>query len=217
MESFLQACTKALLATALLLNVAGCVMTGSNEPGVLEPLYPESALPEQWRLQGKLATSGLGAANFSWQQNADDLTIAIHAPLGAGAAKVKLQEGKLSVVTSEGDYADQEARAWLAANGLAVPLEALALWIQGLPYRHLPTQSVATKPNYVKAFKQAGWVVTVKRQRQQQCLNLPDRMEIQQGELRLKFGGMRWEWQQVATSGPKLFSLPSLALDCSNE
>jgi|GEM_PF-2255667 len=205
-----------LLSPVFVALLAGCATVGPKP--LQNSAYPESALPAQWQLEGKLASTGLGAANFTWQQQGSDLFIAIHAPLGAGAARIRLVDGKLAVSSGDGDYGDQAAREWLALNGLAVPYQALPYWVQGLPHPDLSITPVATKTSYVKSFEQAGWQITVKRRRAVACVNLPERMEIRRAEVRLKFGGMRWQWQRPAErGGPQLFSKPQVAAACAHD
>jgi outer membrane lipoprotein LolB len=160
----------------------------------------QSALPSQWQLQGKLASKGLGAAVFNWQQQGRDSVITISAPLGAGAARIRYQDGRLSVQSGEQQLQNAEARQWLQANGLTVPLDALAAWVQGLPAAGMPFHRVPE----ADVFTQAGWKITVRKWQSQQCARLPSRLKVENGAgATLKLGGLRWRWQ--TESAPSLF------------
>lgn len=201
-----------LAGAALLLAglLAGCATVGGpNMTGDAGKPSSTSELPKRWQLAGKMASSGLGAANFTWQQQGSDIEIAIHAPLGMGAARLAVKSGKFYVETSEGVYQDREAREWMRHYDLEVPYQAMPYWMQGLAYPRLAVSRVDEK-----SFQQAGWIITVKRKSSVNCVTLPERLMIQNGEIRLKFGGMRWDWQNQQSSVPKLFAQPKTAQDC---
>lgn len=192
-----------------LLLLAGCASLGGNQP------VPNkvSSLPSAWNLQGKLASQGVGAANFNWVQVGKDSEIRIHAPLGAGAARVVVKGGQLQVDTGDKQYSHDEAWQWLSANGLGVPYQALPYWIQGLPYKKMNYRRLADN-----VFEQAGWRITLRKLGSTHCRVLPERMVIENGEVRLKFGGMRWQWETSAnSSAPSLFNKAELASEaCSH-
>lgn len=194
------------LMMAAVMLLAACTTLG------VKPQNPtsQSQLPEQWSLQGKLASKGLGAAVFRWQQNGGDSEIAISAPLGAGAAKISYVGGQLTVRAGDQALQHQAAQYWLQANGLAVPLDALALWVQGLPHYRLP----AGKQD-ANRFVQAGWSVAVRKWQTVNCIELPNRMRVEKGDAVLKLGGMRWKLQtDTAPTGPTLFNKPA-ASECN--
>lgn len=162
-----------------------------------------SELPNNWQVSGKLATQGMGAANFKWQQRGAGFELAISAPLGAGAAKIIYRRGELTVNLGDQQLDHYAASEWLQTQGLAVPLKALQYWIQGLP---APRLSYAGLPN-TTGFEQAAWRVSLRRMATVNCVLLPSAMRIAKGDVLLKLGGMRWQWSAVgAAAVPSLFS-----------
>lgn len=181
-----------------LLLLAGCASFGGGK----QLGNSAAPLPSNWTLQGKLASRGVGAANFSWAQNGRDSDIRIHAPLGAGAAHIVVKNGELWVDAGDQQYSHDEAWQWLRANGLGVPYRALPHWVQGLPYAKMAHRRVAEN-----VFEQAGWQITLRKLGTTNCRVLPERMVIEKADLRLKFGGMRWQWSGASDQGgPSLFS-----------
>ncbi len=183
--------------TALLLALLSACTTLPSRSSSEQSQTP---LPASWQLQGKLASSGLGAAVFNWQQQQADSVITISAPLGAGAARISYQDGQLLVRSGEHQLRNADARQWLRANGLTVPLDALAFWVQGIPAAGMPYRQAKG----ADSFAQAGWKITVRKWQTQDCARLPSRLKVENGEgATIKLGGLRWRWQ--ADARPSLF------------
>lgn len=198
-----------MLLFVLLLGTAGCANLGVRPGAAAE----KSALPSSWQLRGKLASRGMGAAGFTWQQTRRDSTISISAPLGAGAARIKYVANRIAVNTGKVQLGHEDAVQWLQLQGLAVPFDALAWWVQGLPVPRLPRQWSGDG----RSFVQAGWTVTLRKLVMVDCLKLPSRLTIGKGDTLLKLGGLQWQWRKLNTAtGPSLFSNNS-AQECADE
>lgn len=186
-----------LLIVVTVMLMAGC-STMARVPTAQQGI---EVLPSPWTLTGKMATKGLGAAVFRWQQDGSDTVIHISGPLGAGAAKVAYMQGELSVQTGEQTLQQQDAEYWLYLNGLSVPFDALAYWVQGLPFG-----SRGLVMNDAGRFSQAGWDLEVRGWQWEQCHHLPSKMRVSQGDITLKLGAMRWQLPESQVGGPSLFS-----------
>lgn len=192
----------------LLLSSTACVSLGLQQGAGAE----KSPLPNSWQLRGKLASRGMGAASFTWQQTGKNNIISISAPLGAGAARIEYIKGQISVNTGSEQLSHDDAVRWLQLQGLAVPFDALAWWVQGLPVPRLARQ----RSTDGRSFEQAGWKVTVRKLVTVDCRQLPSRLHIENGETLLKLGGLKWQWRELGTEeGPTLFGGQQLA-ECTD-
>lgn len=161
---------RAALAAFALLALSGCALRPVAELPLL--------LPSDWAarrdilqqrpdfaLRGRVAVAA-GEQGFSaslrWIQHGERAQIRLDGPLGLGALEIENSAGALIVTTGRGDRLDGEAaRLELERQlGVALPLDSLRYWVQGLPSPSSPaTESLeADRPRLVR-LEQQGWTV----------------------------------------------------------
>jgi outer membrane lipoprotein LolB len=158
----------ALLWSALLLMTA-CTGLRTRTPESAPVLLWSQRLPvlqhlRHFDLQGKVGVS-TGSDGFSaglrWQQNDDQASIDLSAPLGFGAAHIQQTDDILRVTTSKGvtldsTAANDELRATL---GFDAPLLSLRYWVVGASDPATPAQETLDANQRLNHLEQDGWQV----------------------------------------------------------
>ena len=100
-------------------------------------------------------------AGLRWQQNDDQASIDLSAPLGFGAAHIQQTDSILRVTTAKGvtfdsDAASQELRQTL---GFDAPLKSLRYWVTGASDPGSEAQTTLDSQQRLTRLEQGGWQV----------------------------------------------------------
>jgi outer membrane lipoprotein LolB len=155
---------------AALLWLAGCATIGHQ---VSEPAPAVVPLPQRlaslqairhFDMRGRIAvTNGSDGftAGLRWQQNDDQASIDLTAPLGFGAAHIQQTDSILRVTTVKGvtldsDAASEELRRTL---GFDAPLKSLRYWVVGATDPGSQAQTAVDSQQRLTHLEQEGWGV----------------------------------------------------------
>lgn len=152
----------ALLVLALSVStLGGCVAGGPRSTEQQDP-------GEDFAVLGKLAVRGPAgsfSARFSWQQTGELFALELWGPFGQGRRRLRGSFDELVVLNGAGQVlVEGPSREVLERSvGIALPLQSLRFWIQGLPDPSLPVQAVGRDPamRALSSFEQAGWAVRI--------------------------------------------------------
>lgn len=154
---------------------------------------------QAWSLRGRLSARndrGGWAAGLQWRQGDADFDISLSGPLGQGLGRLYGQDGRVRLElphrpAEEGDSADVllEPRV-----GLVVPFDGLRYWLTGQPD---PARPVASQEldalGRLTRLEQDGWAILYQHYAPLDGLEVPDRIEISHGSLRLKVIVDEWK------------------------
>ena len=156
-----------LLACALMLSAA-CTSLRTQSPDSAQTPWSQR-LPtlqnlRHFDLQGKVGVSNGNdgfSAGLRWQQNDDQASIDLSAPLGFGAAHIQQTDDVLRVTTSRGVTLDSvaandELRATL---GFDAPLRSLRYWVVGASDPASQAQETLDARQRLRHLEQGGWQV----------------------------------------------------------
>jgi outer membrane lipoprotein LolB len=142
-------------------------------------------------LRGRLAASS-GSEGFSaglrWQQQDDQATIDLSAPLGFGAAHIEQTASTLQLTTSKGLTLDSSAAAdeLRATLGFEPPLASLRFWILGAIDPASGAQPSFDAQQRLARLQQDGWQVDYAEYVLVQQQWLPRGLSVTRGSLRLR-------------------------------
>ncbi|CNH97378.1 MULTISPECIES: lipoprotein insertase outer membrane protein LolB [Yersinia] len=191
------------LATLLL---AACSTTPPTGPAT-SPTSPQWRQHEQQLQQlSQFQTRGAFAylsekqkvyARFFWQQTAPErYRLLLTNPLGSTELELVVQPGVTQLTDNQGKrYVSDDPQEMIQKlTGMSIPLESLRQWILGLPGD--TTDFVLDDKYRLKqlTYKQDGvtWVVDYQEYNTKVTPPLPSRMELSQGEQRIKLKMDNW-------------------------
>jgi len=132
----------------------------------------EKAKREQisyWEIRGRLGVQSEktgGTMDIIWKQAADDYTIRLIAPLGAGSYMIQGGKDFAEIRYPNGDKQVVEDVDAVFASVLEVDLPASAVkdWVRGLPAAELAVKSIEwNDKGLINRVKQSGWNVEMTR------------------------------------------------------
>jgi outer membrane lipoprotein LolB len=144
-----------------------------------------------FELHGRLAAS-TGTEGFSaglrWQQQDDQATIDLSAPLGFGAAHIEQSAASLRLTTSKGLTLDSAAASdeLRATLGFEPPFASLRFWILGASDPASTAQESVDAQQRLMSLQQGGWQVDYADYVLVQQQWLPRRLSVTRGSLRLR-------------------------------
>lgn len=161
---------------------------------------------DRFLIEGRVAARGpvSGSANLRWQQDAQDYSLRLSGPFGAGAMLIDGSPQGVRVRHKDQTLFTQDPEATLRAElGWTLPVDQLRWWILGLPAPDEPAQMDFDAHARLARLQQNGWTVDYQEYRAAASLSpvfdLPRRLELAQGDLRLRV--LVDQWQGLPT-GP---------------
>jgi outer membrane lipoprotein LolB len=144
-----------------------------------------------WTINGKIGVAtarDAGSASVEWQQWGTRYALAFTGPLGAGGMKLKGQPGLVTLTTTDGKHLQADSAEDLLAQawGYKVPVSYLAYWIRGLPTPALAAQTQFDAYNRLTYLAQQGWQIQYLGYTHTNKGDLPNRINIQSANLRVK-------------------------------
>ncbi|MEZ5500269.1 MAG: lipoprotein insertase outer membrane protein LolB [Steroidobacteraceae bacterium] len=183
------------LAAAGLVALGACV---SQPPAPERREFPWPQLREQLQRRSEFALDGRMAAaagnqgfsgSFSWVQFQQASSVAISGPLGAGALRIALQDGQLTVQTAGGESVDGAAAREILERqlGFELPIERLRYWLQGVPAPASPAVELPDEAaQRLVGLQQDGWDLHFDAFEQTAAGWLPTRIVLRRGAARLR-------------------------------
>jgi len=213
-----------MLALLLMLLLSGC----ATQPAA--PLLDAEALDRLWDLRqaqlsglagwqmnGRVAvknTEDSWSASLSWQQQAETFDISFSSMLGQRMAQLKgdelsaslyLPDDRVLSAANVSDLLDDEL-------GWSVPMDGLRYWLVGLPAPEpepvLALNKGLDELGRLQWLEQSGWRIEYQRYRPAGTLEVPKKMVLTRGDLRVRFVIDRW--QAVAAAQASLHGALSI-------
>lgn len=171
---------RAIGAAVLVLLLQGC-MTAPPAPPPDDSLTREPPANwqaraaklrqlNQWQLQGKMAIRHKQGSDSAfirqWKQNGNQFLIELSSAfMGMGSVRLEGSPSFLTITDSDGqqylsDNPDTLIRETL---GWSLPVEALYVWVRGLPLQDSPAELFFDQQGRISHLHQKGWEVHYKR------------------------------------------------------
>lgn len=145
-------------------------------------------------LQGRLSDGRGRSGDLSWQQRADgSFALQLRGPFGAGAVAIEGDARQVTVRSKDGEQFTDDPRGWMLEQlGWDLPLDDLRDWVLGLPADGVVETLVLDANGRLENLQQHGWTVRYERYQTVGALDLPQRLDAQSGDIRLRLMVDRW-------------------------
>ncbi|MBF8269259.1 MAG: outer rane lipoprotein LolB [Gammaproteobacteria bacterium] len=153
---------------------------------------------ESWQLQGRIAMSmekDAWSATLHWTQTDAEYELRLIAPLGRGSFELRggNQGVTLRLQQNKVLRADNPETLLQDNFGWTVPVSGLQYWIRGIPEPDVKVKKMLLdEAGRISALEQAGWLVTYKQYSSQGVFELPGRIELANGKLKLRLVIKNW-------------------------
>ncbi len=150
-----------------------------------------------WHLEGKIAVrdeNDSGSAYVHWRHAGDEFHLQISGPLGTGAAVAYGNASRVVMrLADDRILVGRTAEALVARHfGWRIPFAALDWWARGLPIPGEPAE-ITDGPDQLPAqLNQAGWNVLIQQYGSYSGYQLPEKLELNQGERRVRVRIRDW-------------------------
>ena len=180
--------TRLAWAAVVALALAGCAAPPRAPEGVTRP---DPAVLNQWSASGRMAIAAGadgGSGSFDWVQDGTTSRLDLRGPLGAGAVRLVVTPGTLSLADGSGRVLDADvARADLQARlGADLPWDHLRYWLLGVPAPGVDATVLDQDAAPWRLIEQAGWRLAYDSFDGVGGLNLPKRLTAQRGAVRVR-------------------------------
>ena len=175
-------------AAVLAVALAGCAAPPRAPEGVARP---DAAVLDRWSASGRMAIAAGndgGSGSFDWEQDGTTSRLGLRGPLGAGAVRVVVTPGALSLADGSGRVLDAElARAELQARlGAELPWDHLRYWLLGVPAPGVEAAMIDQDAAPWRVIEQAGWRLAYDSFDVVGGLSLPKRLTAERGTVRVR-------------------------------
>ena len=197
---------RAQLRTVLLSALLACIVSAcaTHRPPIdLSPSWPQrlQALTtlNHWSFNGRLgirAGEEGWSATLRWQQHDDRYDIHISAPLGQGTARLHGDTDHVIMeLPDEPPLQAANAQTLLHDQlGWSVPVVGMRHWLAGHPDPQLRTDSMELDDlGRLSQFSQAGWNIQYRRYATVDRFDLPRKIELVNGDLRIRLVVDQWQ------------------------
>lgn len=153
---------------------------------------------QHWQARGNLAahtTNKQGInASFSWQQNYHAYQLIFFGPLGTQSAVLVGNPERVCLTTNRHTYSAENPESLLAEQlGLRLPVSQLYYWLRGLPAPQSRYTSTLDAYNHLLKLRQSGWRVNYTHYTNSGVIDLPDRLEITNGQWQVRIAIADWD------------------------
>ena len=184
------------------LALAGCAAPPRAPEGAASP---DPAILSRWTASGRMAVAAGndgGSGSFDWAQDGATSRLDLRGPLGSGAVRLVVTPEALSLADGSGrvldaDLASADLRARLGAD---LPWGQLRYWLLGLPAPGAEATVRDQGEAPWRVIEQAGWRLAYDSFAVVEGLNLPRRLSVVQGEVRVRV--IIDEWRPGYAAGP---------------
>lgn len=172
-----------------------------SEPGVKMPWQKREhnlAQIHAWNLNGKIGvqtSKDSGSASVQWMQTANNYTLSLMGPLGAGGMTLKGHPGAVSLTTADGKtFTADSAESLLAKQwGYKLPVSYLKYWVRGMPVPNLASKTSFDQYNRLNSVQQQGWYINYQGYTKTSMGDLPNKMTITSPSMKVKVIISSWQ------------------------
>lgn len=143
-----------------------------------------------------------GSAAMRWEQHAlSKYTIELNAPLSSGAIRIAGEPNVVSLMQPGGELAVAKTPESLLkkALGMEIPVSGLIYWVKGIDAPGIaPTRMMFDQSKHLGLLEQDGWIIKYEDYKDVNGYTLPEKVTLENGQLRLKFIFSQWVLQHSA-------------------
>lgn len=200
-----------LSGALLLVGCAGTVpRSGEGEDASARWLERRHALQamEDWQLTGRISvTDGIDSwtGRLEWQESPGGYDIRLSAPLGQG--HLRLVGSDAGVVLNTGDaleYANDPGDLLYAHTGVQMPVTEMRWWIRGLPGPEYRDGADLDAQGRLEELVEAGWTVDFRGYTDVAEMQLPRRVFIHKGDVKVRVVIDRWHLPESESAHARL-------------
>lgn len=181
----------------------GCAQTPTTQPKQNISWNSHQTQLEQlthWSFTGKLAVitpDQRNSVNIHWQQSGQDFEIYLTTFLGLTVLEIQKKAGETVIIDDSGQryVSDNSEQLINQLSGMEIPVEYLQQWIKGNP-----TNAAYQLDEYQRIITLSGgkedsgiWSINYANYRTINNTNLPHKLQLTRGNLRLKFVISKWQ------------------------
>ncbi|XOZ33682.1 lipoprotein insertase outer membrane protein LolB [Halomonadaceae bacterium KBTZ08] len=153
-----------------------------------------------WQLQGKMAIrheqGNDSAVIRQWNQEGDQFLIELSSAfMGMGSVRLEGSPAFLTITASDGEqYRSDDPDALIRKTlGWSLPVEALYVWVRGLPLQDSPAELFFDQQGRISHLRQQGWEVHYERYASLAGVaEVPHALTATRDDLRLKLVITQW-------------------------
>lgn len=152
----------------------------------------------RWTLNGGIAVKkekkGF-TARVSWVHKPNQYQLQFFGPLGGGQVMIDGVPGRVTLRTSDNKQRSAPtARALFSEqSGWDLPLDNLKYWIRSLPAPGTDAVKRFDAFNHLIQLKQSGWTIAFQRYTQVKGFDLPSKLTLTKGDMRLRIVINAWQ------------------------
>ena len=195
-----------LMALAGCATVPGTAPLGPPNEAAWQARRAALTQLQDWELEGRVgivtADDG-GSGSMDWKQRGDVLDFNFRGPFGAGALEVQGNAEALWVRSSRGDDFISTDPEQDFTRRLRMPLPVLSMryWMVGLPDPNAPFAKTVDGQGQLVTLTQRGWQVDYQTYAGFGGYDLPTRLLLQRGPIRIKVAINSWHVPPLTVPG----------------
>jgi outer membrane lipoprotein LolB len=188
-----------LSALALLLNACASRPPGPEAPESVWLQHRDSVQTlSEWQLLGRVAIRNADEgwnASFDWRQSGQRYRIRLRGPFGQGAVELHGDPGGVWLRRQDQApvFAHNADDLLARETGWQLPVSGLGDWLRGLPDASLTAELKWDAEGRLRKLLQGGWQIDYRRYRSVGARQLPDRLQLERDDLRVKVVVDSWQ------------------------
>jgi len=198
-----------LAALSMLLVLSGCSqfsakeqLTGSGQASSWQAHKQQITPIDAWQINGKLGIRSeqeSGSAILFWLQRQDYFDISLSGPLGQGSTRLTGRQGAVSLeIANRGTFTATTAEALMQQQlGWSLPVEHLLWWVRGLPAPQIKSRVQLNDDSLLATLEQDQWLVEYLSYRNENGLQLPERIKLSGADLNITLVIKQWQARQL--------------------
>ncbi|MCW5588784.1 MAG: lipoprotein insertase outer membrane protein LolB [Legionellales bacterium] len=190
------------LALILALCLSACAIIPASSEKTQQPMdwatrEAQLQMLTAWRINGALgvvAPNNKGFnANYAWLQQNNRFTIELAGPLGANSVLLQGQPGAIYLKDNRGTFRADSPEVLLAEQmGWHLPISNLVYWVRGIPAPLNPGDQQFDRFGHLQTLQQDGWMIQYLAYTHVKGLDLPSRINLNNGNVRVKLIIHQW-------------------------
>jgi outer membrane lipoprotein LolB len=146
-----------------------------------------------FEMQGRLRSGLVSGASINWLQDGERFEAYLAGPFGSGALALSGNPVWVRVRSGNDEWLTPDPEGWMQATlGWRLPVEGLRYWAVGLPAPGLPAVVQTDPQGRLATLEQDGWHLVYAAYQNVDGLELPRRIELDDGSQRAILLIDRW-------------------------
>lgn len=197
----------ALLVLAGCAGVRGVAPSGPANEAAWQSRRARLMQLTDWEMQGRVGMSNGsdgGSGSMDWLQHGEQLQFDFRGPFGSGALDIKGDGKALHVKSSRGDdfVTSNPERDFMRLLHVPLPVLRMRYWVVGLPAPKAAFTRQIGAQGQLEQLAQLGWQISYFAYANFDGHDLPTRLLIQRGKVRIKLVIDQWRFGD--SSGPQV-------------